>query len=269
MHHGYRRWFSRWWNFWWGWWTISMWICGPRHFIFKDRKCVPRNYNFVEKWSTATYNYRNSSCIIETIPSKFHLLGVFFLWMMIYMWILKICKCCNVLFTYQKKWQVIFYPKVLFWKGAWLRIIRLMGTLPWILMFIQLRGMKYIKKQCKRNCAIFVVQQKLSIDQQLHKFLFLTSSQLEWIDLLSILSTCGIYKHLDPLSFKIFILQWSMKVLILYHLNLLICQLLWFTYPSLWFEPLILLFFMIWWTPHVVIWSFCFVNSHVIIYKTP
>jgi hypothetical protein len=136
-----------------------------------------------------------------------------------------------------------------------LTIIRLMGTLPWILMFIQLRGMKYIKKQCKRNCAIFVVQQKLSIDQQLHKFLFLTSSQLEWIDLLSILSTCGIYKHLDPLSFK---LQWSMKVLIFYHLNLLICQLLWFTYPSLWFEPLILLFFMIWWTPHVVTWILLF-----------
>jgi hypothetical protein len=71
---------------------------------------------------------------------------------------------------------------------------------------IQLMGMKYLEKQCKRTCAIFVVQQKLLIDHVLHNFLFLTSFQFEGIDLLSILSTCGIYKHFDPLSFNFFIL---------------------------------------------------------------
>ncbi len=148
-----------------------------------------------------------------------------------------------------------------------------MGTFPWRLMLIQLKGMKYLEKQCKGTYAIFVVQPKLSIDQVLHKFLFLTSSQLEWIDLLSILSTCGIYKHLDPLSFEFFILLiycndlWKSWYFIIW--NLLICQLLWITYHSLWFEPLVLFVFMICWTPDVFTWSFCFVNCHVIIYKTP
>ncbi len=136
MHHGYRRWFSHWWNFWCGWWTKSMCRCGPQHFIFKHGEFALGNYNFVGKWSITTYNYKSSSCIIETIPSKFHLLRIFLLWMMIYMWILKFCKCCNVLFTYKRKWLVIFYPKVLFWKRAWLRIIRLMGTFPWRFVLI-------------------------------------------------------------------------------------------------------------------------------------
>lgn len=121
-----------------------------------------------------------------------------------------------------------------------------MGTLPWILMFIQLRGMKYIKKQCKRNCAIFMVQQKLSIDQQLHKFLFLTSSQFEWIDLLSILSTCGIYKHLDPLSFKFFILLIAM---------------VYESFDTLSFEPFDLSITMIY-ISFLMIWTFNFINFH-------
>jgi hypothetical protein len=37
---------------------------------------------------------------------------VFLLLMMIYMWLLKFCKCCDALFINQKKWQVIFCPKM-------------------------------------------------------------------------------------------------------------------------------------------------------------
>jgi hypothetical protein len=77
VHHGYRMWFCHCWECWSSWWTISMWKCGPQHFIFKHGKCALINYNFVEKWNIATCSYINSSCILETTPSTFHLLGVF------------------------------------------------------------------------------------------------------------------------------------------------------------------------------------------------
>ncbi len=77
VHHGYRMWFCHCWECWSSWWTISMWKCGPQHFIFKHGKCALRNYNFIEKWNIATCSYINSSCILKTTPSTFHLLGVF------------------------------------------------------------------------------------------------------------------------------------------------------------------------------------------------
>ncbi len=96
MHHGYRRWLCCCW-------TIYMWRCGPKHFILKHGECALINWEFASKWNIITCNYRNSYCILETTPMKFHLLAFLKLWIMICLWILKICKCFNVLFTKLEK----------------------------------------------------------------------------------------------------------------------------------------------------------------------
>ncbi len=84
------------------------------------------------------------------------------------------------------------------------------GNIPMKIRVDLIEGHEVSRKQCKGDCVIFMVWQKLSIDQLFHKFLFFTSSQLEWIDLLCILSSCRIYKHFDPILFKFVILLIAM-----------------------------------------------------------
>jgi hypothetical protein len=69
---------------------------------------APRNQKFIGKWNITTYSYKSSSCTFETTPLK-PFARVFMLWMMICIWILKFCKCCDVLLIYRKKCQIIFY----------------------------------------------------------------------------------------------------------------------------------------------------------------
>ncbi len=133
VHHGYKKWLSHCWECWWGWWTISMWRCGPQHFIFRHGKCLLKNYNFVKEWGIVICSYKSLNCILETTPPKFHLLGIFLLWMMIYMWILKIYKCCDVLSIIKESGKYFFVPKC-----NKIKYNKINGILPWRFMLILL-----------------------------------------------------------------------------------------------------------------------------------
>ncbi len=93
--------------------------------------------------------------------TKLQFFWVFLLWIMIYLWILKIHKCAIYVICRSKKMVGNVLAQSFFWRKGWLSIPKLMGTFPWKLMLILHIPSCLLKKKVQVVEKLIVVDVKI------------------------------------------------------------------------------------------------------------